>query len=175
MFSVRQTPSDINAFPGKRETVLALVPKDQVPNSISVLATLPNGFSFNYQVPVQTVQNIPWNLPGNSTLNLETPRFLHVLTAHGLILDLERNISPQNIIQGWTKLSPVAQSDAIQQEIITLGLRYQLASSRTAFIVAETHPTSTKSAPTNGKNGNTSSVGPSNLNGTTTVSLSPTE
>lgn len=173
MFSVRQTPSNINVFSGKRATVLALVPKDQVPSSISILATLPDGSSFNYQVPVRTVQNIPWILPGNSTLNLETRPFLHVLTAHSLILDLERNISPQNIIHNWTGLSLVAQSDAIQQEIVTLGLRYQLASSHTAFIAVETPPT--KSAPPNGKNGNASSPDPSNPNGTTTVSLSSTE
>ncbi|GJJ09230.1 hypothetical protein Clacol_003452 [Clathrus columnatus] len=138
---IQQTPHDVNLFSKKRLTVSAIIPNDEIPSVVTISGTFPDGSSLNHRVPIEPVQtNHLLPLIDSRLQKLYRRPLLHTLTAHRLILDLERNISPQFVIPNWATLTPSSRNVAIEREIVSLGVKYHLASSQTAFIAVDKPP-----------------------------------
>lgn len=135
----------MNLLSKKRAAVSALiqVPNNQVPRTILLSGEFLDGSPFACRIPVNDVHNRPLFMDSRLR-GLHRRPLLHTIAAHKLILDLERGVSPQQFIPNWLGLNSNSQDDALRRTIVSLGTKYQLVSSQTAFVAVDAPPLSSE-------------------------------
>ena len=118
-----------------RFLVTAIIPGGEVPTQVAIKLRLADGTTLEYHVPVQPLSH---NIPASFTKALggqtNIPPLIHTLSAHLLIQDVEGGDKKPLEMDAWRRLTPQAQRDVVKGYIVDLGTKYQIASSRTAFV-----------------------------------------
>ncbi|KIJ54678.1 hypothetical protein M422DRAFT_63949 [Sphaerobolus stellatus SS14] len=151
---VHQAPANVIISPNQRTFLTAILPPSQgPPSSVTLRGQLSDGSQLVYDVPVRPIQVIRHSLV-ESVLDhryaIRLPPLIHSLACHRLILDVERNLKP--LIPDWYLLTPRTRDQLEENFIVEMGLRYQIASSRTAFIAIASPLPSQSNTQNNGTN-----------------------
>ncbi|KAF8509025.1 hypothetical protein BU17DRAFT_99292 [Hysterangium stoloniferum] len=133
---VQQAPFEFSVTPNKRLSVTAILPRGcSAPSHVTLNITLSDDSTQDYRVQVTPAVPLRPSLVEEVLgVPVDLPPLIHTLAAHRLILDYERAFSPPSVIPGWHTLTPNTRKELVNDLIVQLGVRFQITSSRTAFI-----------------------------------------
>lgn len=118
-------------------SVKAIIPRGDIPETVSIIGKTSNGTQIHYTVPVltaQTLHSVPNDFSGTRASH-SRPLF-HTVAANNLCRDLER-AGTAKLIPGWEQLSPSLQSSKIKEELLRLGFQYNIINSMVTFVALD--------------------------------------
>lgn len=116
-------------------SVKAIIPRRNIPKTVSLLGKTSNGTSIHLEIPTRLARTLPPSAPTKTSF---FQPLYHTVAANNLSRDLEQFQTSLPPLPDWElQLTPSSRSARINKELLRLGIQYNIINSHATFVIVE--------------------------------------